>query len=108
MEIYNNLSTKASREFKELLNNQLSKTKVEENKIVNGQVTKVTEKFCFIYIPGLKSEPALDLNELKSLGLIDKAKPNETIEVWLERIEDASGEAVVSISKAKKLEDGKY
>ena len=49
MEIYNNLSTKASREFKELLNNQLSKTKVEENKIVNGQVTKVTEKFCFIY-----------------------------------------------------------
>tara|TARA_Y100001970_G_scaffold287598_1_gene412675 strand:- start:7430 stop:9157 length:1728 start_codon:yes stop_codon:yes gene_type:complete len=103
MEIYNNLSTKASREFKELLNNQLSKTKVEENKIVNGQVTKVTEKFCFIYIPGLKSEPALDLNELKSLGLIDKAKPNETIEVWLERIEDASGEAVVSISKAKKI-----
>ena len=103
MEIYKDLTTKASKEFKELLNNQLSKTKIEENKIVNGQVTKVTEKFCFIYIPGLKSEPALDLNELKSLGLIDKAKPNETIEVFLERIEDKSGEAVVSISKAKKI-----
>ena len=45
MEIYKDLTTKASKEFKELLNNQLSKTKIEENKIVNGQVTKVTEKY---------------------------------------------------------------
>ena len=103
MEIYKDLTSDASKEFRDLLNNQLSKTRVEENKIVNGQVTKVTEKFCFIYIPGLKSEPALDLNELKSLGLIEKAKPNEKIEVFLERIEDKGGEAVVSVSKAKKI-----
>ena len=32
MEIYKDLSTQASREFKELLNNQLSKTKIEKVK----------------------------------------------------------------------------
>ena len=47
MEIYKDLTSDASKEFRDLLNNQLSKTRVEENKIVNGQVTKVTEKFCF-------------------------------------------------------------
>ena len=103
MEIYKDLSSPASKEFEKLLNNQLSKANVEENKIVKGQVTKVSEKFCFIYIPGLKSEPALDINELKTLGLIEKAKVNETIEVFLERIEDKGGEAVVSVSKAQKI-----
>ena len=68
MEIYKNLSTPASKEFEQLLNNQLSKTKIEEGKIVEGKINKITEKFVFLFIDGLKSEPILDINELKSLG----------------------------------------
>ena len=46
MEIYNSLETQASKEFKELLNGQLSKTKnLAEGKIIEGKVTKITEKF---------------------------------------------------------------
>ena len=41
MEIYNNLETKASKEFKDLLNSQLSKTKdLAEGKIIEGKITK--------------------------------------------------------------------
>ena len=104
MEIYNNLETKASKEFKELLNSQLSKTKdLAEGKIIEGKITKITEKFVFLFIEGLKSEPVIDINELKSIGLSEQIKMGNSISVLLERIEDRNGEVVVSASKALKI-----
>ena len=72
MEIYKDLSSPASRQFEELLNTQLSKNKIEEGKIIEGKITKITDKFVFIFIPGLKSEPIVDINELRTIGLKDK------------------------------------
>ena len=104
MEIYNNLESKASKEFQELLNSQLSKTKnLAEGKIIEGKITKITEKFVFLFIEGLKSEPVVDINELKSLGLIENIKLGNKLSVLLERIEDKNGEVVVSASKALKI-----
>ena len=104
MEIYNNLETTASKEFKELLNSQLSKTKnLAEGKIIEGKITKITEKFVFLFIEGLKSEPVIDINELKNMGLSDQIKLGSNVSVLLERIEDKNGEVVVSASKALKI-----
>ena len=104
MEIYNSLDTQASKEFHKLLDKQLSKTKgVTEGKIVDGEITKVTDKFIFLHLEGLKSEPVLDVNELKTLGMIDKVKVGNKISVLLERIEDKNGECIVSASKALKI-----
>jgi small subunit ribosomal protein S1 len=103
MEIYKELNTSASKEFEKLLNSQLSKTKIEEGKIIEGKITKVSEKFIFLFIDGLKSEPVLDINELKSIGMVDKAKVGDKISVLLERIEDKNGEVVVSALKAQKI-----
>ena len=103
MEIYKELDTSASKEFEKLLNSQLSKTKIEEGKIIEGKITKVTEKFIFLFIEGLKSEPVLDINEFKTLGMFDKAKVGEKISVLLERIEDKNGEIIVSALKAQKI-----
>ncbi len=103
MEIYKDLSNPASKEFEKLLNSQLSKIKIEEGKIIDGKINKITSKFCFLYIEGLKSEPVLDINELKSMGLSDKIKVGETIPVLLEKIEDRNGEVLVSASKAQKI-----
>ena len=69
MEIYKELKTPASKEFEKLLNSQLSKNKIEEGKIVEGKVAKITDKFIFLFIEGLKSEPVLDINELKTLKI---------------------------------------
>ena len=103
MEIYKELNTSASKEFEKLLNSQLSKTKIEEGKIIEGKITKVSDKFIFLFIEGLKSEPVLDIGELKSMGMIDKAKIGEKISVLLERIEDKNGEVIVSALKAQKI-----
>ena len=53
MEIYKDLNSPAKQQFEKLLNNQLSKNKIEEGKIIEGKVTKITEKFVFIFIPGI-------------------------------------------------------
>ena len=103
MEIYKDLSSPASKEFKELLNSQLSKSKIEEGKIIEGKINKITEKFVFLFVEGLKSEPVLDINELKSMGLTEKIKVGEKVSVLLEKIEDKNGEVLVSASKAQKI-----
>ena len=103
MEIYKELNTPVSKEFEKLLNNQLSKNKIEEGKIIEGKIDKITDKFVFLVIEGLKSEPVLDINELKSMGMLDKIKIGEKISVLLERIEDREGNVLVSASKAAKI-----
>ncbi|MDC0983849.1 S1 RNA-binding domain-containing protein [Candidatus Pelagibacter sp.] len=103
MEIYKDLSNPASQEFEKLLNSQVSKVQIEEGKIIEGKINKITEKFVFLYVENLKSEPVLDVNELRQMGLGEKIKVGETIKVLLERIEDKNGEVLVSASKAHKI-----
>ena len=103
MEIYKDLSNPASQEFEKLLNSQLSKIQIEEGKMIEGKINKITEKFVFLFVEGLKSEPVLDINELKSMGLGEKIKVGEMIPVLLEKIEDKHGEVLVSASKAQKI-----
>ena len=64
MEIYKDLTNPASQEFEKLLNSQLSKVHIEEGKIIDGKINKITENL-FLFVEGLKSEPVLDINELK-------------------------------------------
>ena len=103
MEIYKDLNSPASKEFEKLLNTKLSKIQIEEGKIIDGKINKITDKYVFLFCEGLKSEPVLDINELKSMGLADKIKIGETIPVLLEKIEDKHGEILVSASKAQKI-----
>ena len=103
MEIYKDLSNPASKEFEKLLNNQFTKNTIEEGKVIEGKINKITEKFVFLFIEGLKSEPVLDINELKSMGLSKNIAVGETISVLLEKIEDKNGDVVVSASKAQKI-----
>ena len=103
MEIYKDLSNAASKEFEKLLNNQFTKNTIEEGKVIEGKINKITDKFVFLFIEGLKSEPVLDINELKSMGLSKNIAIGETISVLLEKIEDKNGDVVVSASKAQKI-----
>ena len=103
MEIYKDLSNPASKEFEKLLNNQFTKNTIEEGKIIEGKINKITEKFVFLFIEGLKSEPVLDINELKTMGLSKNIAIGETISVLLEKIEDKNGDVLVSASKAQKI-----
>ena len=103
MEIFKNVNTQASKEFEKLLDTQFSKTQsLVEGKIIEGTITKITDKFVFLDC-GLKSEPIIDINELKTIGLEKKILIGGKIPVLLERLEDKNGEIVVSASKAQKI-----
>ena len=103
MEIFKSEKTEASKEFEKLLDTQFSKTQsLVEGKIIEGVVTKITEKFVFLDC-GLKSEPIIDINELRTIGLEKKITIGGKIPVLLERLEDRNGEIVVSASKAQKI-----
>ncbi len=103
MEIYKDLNSPINQQFEKLLNSQLSKNKIEEGKIIDGKITKITDKFVFIFIPGLKSEPIIDINELKMIGIKDNIVEGNNIPVLLEKIEDKNGEVIVSAIKAQKI-----
>ena len=103
MEIYKDLTNPDNQQFEQLLNSQLSKINIEEGKIIEGKVNKITEKYVFLHVDGLKSEPVLDINELKTMGLGERIKIGEKISVLLEKLEDKMGEVVVSASKAQKI-----
>ncbi|MDA9724138.1 S1 RNA-binding domain-containing protein, partial [Candidatus Pelagibacter sp.] len=103
MEIYKDLSLPATQQFEKLLNSQLSRNKIEEGKIIEGKITKITDKYVFLYINGLKSEPVIDINEMKMIGMQDKIIEGATISVLLEKIEDKNGDVVVSAQKAQKI-----
>ena len=104
MEIYKDLSSPASQKFEKLLNSQLSKNKIEEGKIIEGKITKITDKYIFLFIPGLKSEPVIDINEMKIIGMQDKVIEGGKISVLLEKIEDKNGDVIVSAHKARKIQ----
>ena len=103
MEIYKELSSAASQKFEKLLNSQLSKNKIEEGKIIDGKITKITDKYIFLFIPGLKSEPVIDINEMKMIGMEGNISEGTTISVLLEKIEDKNGDVIVSAQKAQKI-----
>ena len=103
MEIYKEITSPASKEFEKLLNNQLSKNIIEEGKIIEGKIAKITDKFVFLFVDGLKSEPVVDINELKTLKIHENIKVGDKISVLLERLEDKNGEIVVSAIKAQKI-----
>jgi len=103
MEIYKDLSSPATQKFEKLLNSQLSKNKIEEGKVIEGKITKITDKYIFLFIQGLKSEPVIDINEMKIIGMQDKIVEGGVISVLLEKIEDKNGDVIVSAQKAKKI-----
>ena len=70
---------------------------------MKAKVAKITEKFVFLFIEGLKSEPVIDVNEIKNIKIYENIKVGDKISVLLERIEDRNGEVVVSASKAQKI-----
>jgi small subunit ribosomal protein S1 len=106
MEIYQDLNNPASKEFEQLLDSQFTKTaSPEEGKIISCEVSKVTNNYIYLNSPGLKQEPILDINELRQLGLLEKATVGQSISVLLERIEHPkTGEIVVSAVKAAKIQ----
>ena len=103
MEFYKDLNSSENKEFASLLDNQTTK-KIEEGKIFEATITKISNKYCWVYLDGLKSEPAIDINEIKEINLQDQIKEGSKLKIVVENLESKNGEIIVSAAKAKKIE----
>ena len=106
-EIYKDLSSPKSKEFKKLLNTEFSKSQISEGEIADGTITKITNKLVFLELPGAKSEGTLDISEMKLLKEEKDLKVGSKMSVLVVKLEDKKGDLVISREKAKKIKSWK-
>ena len=90
-------------EFAALLDESFGAESASEGSVVKGKVVAVENDFAIIDV-GLKTEGRVPLREFFSPGQNTALVPGDEVEVFLERIENALGEAVLSRDKAKREE----
>jgi small subunit ribosomal protein S1 len=74
-----------------------------EGTVVKGQVIAIENDFALIDV-GLKSEGRVPLKEFAVGGAAPEIQVGDTVEVFLERMEDKNGEAALSREKARREE----
>ncbi|MFE0754646.1 30S ribosomal protein S1 [Inquilinus sp. NPDC058860] len=89
--------------FAALLEESLGQSESFEGTVVKGRVISVDNDMVLIDV-GLKSEGRVALKEFAVPGQQVELVPGDTVEVFIERMEDKNGEAVLSREKAKREE----
>ena len=90
-------------DFEALLTESYLDNPATEGVVVKGRVVAVENDFVIIDV-GLKTEGRVALKEFSQPGKDIVIKAGDTVEVYLERIENALGEAVLSRDKARREE----
>ena len=90
-------------DFAALLDETLSKEDAFEGSVVKGTIDAIEKDLAVIDV-GLKMEGRVALREFARAGKPAELKVGDTVEVYLERIENALGEAVLSREKARREE----
>ena len=97
-------NTAAEKEsFAALLDESLGTRSGLEGTVIKGTVVAVENDSVLIDV-GLKSEGRVALKEFATPGRSPEIKPGDTVEVYLERMEDKNGEAQLSREKARREE----
>jgi small subunit ribosomal protein S1 len=92
-------------DFAALLDESIGGRDFHEGAVVHGKVVAIEKDFAVIDV-GLKTEGRVSLKEFGA-GADNGSKPvavGDTVEVFLERVENAMGEAVISREKARREE----
>ncbi len=90
-------------DFAALLEQSFLDSNMQEGSVIKGTVVGVENDLAIIDV-GLKTEGRVPLKEFALPGKPASITVGDTVEVYLERIENAMGEAVLSREKAKREE----
>ncbi|MEW9836531.1 30S ribosomal protein S1 [Mesorhizobium marinum] len=90
-------------DFASLLEESFSDGHSGEGQVVRGLVTAIEKDMAIIDV-GLKVEGRVPLKEFGAKGKDSTLKVGDTVEVYVERIENALGEAMLSRDKARREE----
>ena len=89
--------------FAALLEESLGPRQSFEGSVVRGVIVSIDNDAAMVDV-GLKSEGRVPLREFAMPGQPHGLKVGDTVEVFVERLEDKNGEAVLSREKAKREE----
>ena len=89
--------------FESLLNESFEKNSALEGAVITGTIIAVDKDMVLIDV-GLKSEGRISLSEFATAGKPAEIKVGDKVDVYLERMEDKNGEAVLSREKARREE----
>ena len=90
-------------DFAKLLEESFDESKLQEGTVVKGTVVAIEKDVAVIDV-GLKTEGRVALREFAGPGRAPDIKVGDVVEVFLERVENALGEAVLSRDKARREE----
>jgi small subunit ribosomal protein S1 len=90
-------------DFAALLDESYGGSEAFEGSVIKGRVVAIEKDVAVVDI-GLKTEGRVALKEFTGYGRDPAPKVGEEVEVYLERIENALGEAVISRDKARREE----
>src|ERR1700756_1344251 len=93
----------AKESFASLLEESIGAGNGLEGSVLKGVVVAIENDFALIDV-GLKSEGRVQLKEFSAPGQKSEINVGDTVEVYLERMEDKNGEAVLSREKARREE----
>ncbi len=99
----NKMTSPSMDEFTAMLNETLAEDIAYEGNVVRGRIVSIDKDFAVIDV-GLKMEGRVPVREFALNGKAADLKAGDEVEVYLERIENALGEAVLSREKAKREE----
>jgi small subunit ribosomal protein S1 len=96
-------SAPSREEFAKLLDESFGSGSLQEGSVIKGTVVGIEKDLAVIDV-GLKTEGRVPLREFAGPGRQADLKVGDTVEVYLERVENALGEAVLSRDKARREE----
>ena len=104
--IKQNNKNESYKEFESLLSEDLNNRPFREGEIVEGTITRIEDKYCFISL-NLKSEGAVAIEEFALTKELDLMKVGAKVKVLIEKLEDFSGNLVISREAAGKVSSWK-
>lgn len=90
-------------DFAAMLEESFDSSPLEEGSVIKGTVVGIEKDLAVIDV-GLKTEGRVPLKEFRGHGQSEDIAIGDTVEVYLERVENALGDAILSREKARREE----
>jgi len=97
------IATPSREDFEAMLEASFDNQSPQEGNVIKGKVVAVENDFAVVDV-GLKTEGRVALKEFSMPGQPANVNVGDEVEVYLERVENAMGEAVLSRDKARREE----
>jgi small subunit ribosomal protein S1 len=97
------IATPSREDFEAMLEASFEERAPAEGTVIRGTIVAIENDFAIVDV-GLKTEGRVSLKEFTMPGLAPRVNVGDEVEVYLERIENALGDAVLSRDKARREE----